>query len=66
MFELIDIIQQYPEVYDLARPRYKDKPARAAAWEEIATGMDTTGELKNCRFINEIKEIINLFSPLYV
>ena len=42
---LLDIIQQYPEVYDLAHPRYKDKDFRDQAWDEIATGMDATGNL---------------------
>ena len=42
---LLDIIQQYPEVYDLAHPRYKDKDFRDQAWEEISTGMDATGNL---------------------
>ena len=32
-FKLIDVIQQYPEVYDLAHPRYKDRQARDATWE---------------------------------
>ena len=42
---LLDIIQQYPEVYDLAHPRYKDKDFRDQAWDEIATGMDAIGNL---------------------
>ena len=42
---LLDIIQQYPEVYDLAHPRYKDKDFCDQAWDEIATGMDATGNL---------------------
>ena len=42
---LLDIIQQYPEVYDLAHPCYKDKDFCDQAWEEIATGMDATGNL---------------------
>ena len=44
---LLDIIQQYPEVYDLAHPRYKDKDFHDQAWDEIATGMDATGNLLN-------------------
>ena len=44
---LLDIIQQYPEVYDLAHPRYKDKDFRDQAWDEIATGMDATGNPLN-------------------
>ena len=42
---LLEIIQQYPEVYDLAHPRYKDKDFCDQAWDEIATGMDATGNL---------------------
>ena len=42
---LLDIIQQYPEVYDLAQPQYKDKDFRDQAWDEIATGIDATGNL---------------------
>ena len=44
---LLDIIQEYPEVYDLAHPHYKDKDFHDQAWEEIATGMDATGNLLN-------------------
>ena len=40
---LLDIIQQYSEVYDLAHPHYKDKDFCDQTWEEISTGMDTTG-----------------------
>ena len=42
---LLDIIQQYPEVYDLAHPQYKDKDLCDQAWDKIATGMDATGNL---------------------
>ena len=42
---LLDIIQQYPEVYDLAHPRHKDKDFCDQAWDKIATGMDATGNL---------------------
>ena len=44
---LLDIIQQYPEVYDLAHPHYKDKDMCDQAWDEIATGMDATGNHLN-------------------
>ena len=44
---LLDITQQYPEVYDLANPRYKDKDFHDQAWEEISTGMDATGNPLN-------------------
>ena len=52
--KLLEILQQYPEVYDLAHPRYKDKDFRDQAWDEIATGMDAMGNLLNispCRSI---------------
>ena len=42
--KLLEIIQQYPEVYDLAHPRYKDKALREVAWEEIAVGMNASGK----------------------
>ena len=42
---LLDMIQQYPEVYDLAHPQYKDKDFRDQAWDKIAAGMDATGNL---------------------
>ena len=51
-YKLIDIVQQYPEIYDLAHPLYKDRAAKASAWEEIATGMNATGESKIGTFIN--------------
>ena len=41
---LLEIIQQYPEVFDLADPRYKDRNQRDSAWEEIATAMDASGQ----------------------
>ena len=41
---LLEVIQQYPEVFDLADPRYKDRNQRDSAWEEIATAMDATGQ----------------------
>ena len=40
---LLEFIQQYPEVFDKASPRYKKKNLREAAWEEIATAMDSDG-----------------------
>ena len=51
---LLEILQQYPEVYNLAHPRYKDKDFRDQAWDEIVTGMDATGNVLNispCRSI---------------
>ena len=38
---LLEFIQQYPEVFDKASPRYKKKNLREAAWEEIATAMES-------------------------
>ena len=40
---LLEFIQQYPEVFDKASPRYKKKNLTEAAWEEIATAMDSDG-----------------------
>ena len=40
---LLEFIQQYPEVFDKASPRYKKKNLREAAWEDIATAMDSNG-----------------------
>ena len=40
---LLEFLQQYPEVFDKASPRYKKKNLREAAWEEIATAMDSDG-----------------------
>ena len=40
---LLEFIQQYPEVFDKASPRYKKKNLRQAAWEKIATAMDSDG-----------------------
>ena len=41
---LLETIQLYPEVFDLADPRYKDRNQRDAAWDEIATAMEASGE----------------------
>ena len=41
--KLLEYIQQYPDVYDLASPRYKNKHFREQAWEEIAIGMESDG-----------------------
>ena len=40
---LLEFIQQYPKVFDKASLRYKKKNLREAAWEEIATAMDSDG-----------------------
>ena len=41
---LLETIQLYPEVFDLADPRYKDRNQRDAAWDEIATAMEASGQ----------------------
>ena len=41
--KLLEFIQQYPEVYDKASPRYKKKNLREAAWDDIATAMESDG-----------------------
>ena len=38
---ILEFIQQYPKVFDKASLRYKKKNLREAAWEEIATAMDS-------------------------
>ena len=40
---LLEFIQQYPEDFDKASPRYKKKNLRESAWEEIAIAMDSDG-----------------------
>ena len=40
---LLEFIHQYPEVFDKASPRYEKKNLREAAWEDIATAMDSDG-----------------------
>ena len=41
--KLLEYIQQYPDVFDLASPRYKNKHLCEQAWEEIAIGMESDG-----------------------
>ena len=41
--KLLEYIQQYPDVFDLASPKYKNKHFREQAWEEIAIGMESDG-----------------------
>ena len=43
--KLLKFIQQYPEVYDKASPRYKKKNLHKAAWDDIATAMESDGIL---------------------
>ena len=42
---LLEYIEQYPFLYDKAHPDFKNKYARNAAWNEIATGLDSEGLL---------------------
>ena len=42
--KLLEYIQQYPDVFDLASPRYKNQHLREQAWEEIAIGMESDGK----------------------
>ena len=44
---LLETIQQYPKVYDLAHPCYKDKELRY-----IARGMDATSKLISLNLLN--------------
>ena len=41
--KLLKYIQQYPDIFDLASPRCKNKHFREQAWEEIAIGMESDG-----------------------
>ena len=41
----------YPEVFDLADPRYKDQNQSDAAWEEIATEIEATGKSRIMYFL---------------
>ena len=41
--KLLEFIQQYPEVYDKASLRYKKKNLQEAAWDDIATAMESDG-----------------------
>ena len=41
--KLLEFIQQYPEVYDKASPRYKKKNLWEAAWDDIATAVESDG-----------------------
>ena len=46
--ELLQYVEEYPLLYDKANPDFKNKYARLAAWEEIATSMDTDGLFPLC------------------
>ena len=40
---LLEYVEQYPMLYDKVHPDFKNKHARNACWEEIATGLDAEG-----------------------
>ena len=40
---LLEYVEQYPMLYEKAHPDFKNKHARNACWEEIATGLDAEG-----------------------
>ena len=44
---LLEYIEQYPLLYDKSHPAFKNKYSRAAAWEQIATGLDSEGAISN-------------------
>ena len=46
--ELLQYVEEYPLLYDKANPDFKNQYARLAAWEEIATSMDTDGLFPLC------------------
>ena len=46
--ELLQYVEEYLLLYDKANPDFKNKYARLAAWEEIATSMDTDGLFPLC------------------
>ena len=46
--QLLQYVEEYPILYDKANPDFKNKYARLAAWEEIATSMDTDGLFPLC------------------
>ena len=46
--QLLQYVEEYPILYDKVNPDFKNKYARLAAWEEIATSMDTDGLFPLC------------------
>ena len=44
--ELIELVQGYPEIYDIAHPLHKKTFARNKAWEAIAEALFLPGTLK--------------------
>ena len=44
---LLEYIEQYPLLYDKSHPDFKNKYSRSAAWEEIATRLDSEGAISN-------------------
>lgn len=43
---LIDIIQQYPLLYDKSHNDYKNNNKKENAWQAIASTLDSTGIVK--------------------
>ena len=46
--ELIELVQGYPEIYDIAHPLHKKTYARNAAWEAIAEALYIEGKFSLC------------------
>ena len=46
--ELIELVQGYPEIYDIAHPLHKKTYAQNAAWEAIAEALYIKGKLSLC------------------
>ena len=59
---LLEYIEQYPLLYDKAHPDFKNKYARNAAWDKIATALDSEGLPSNLYSDNKIDKVI--ISPL--
>ena len=54
-YKFLEYIQQYPDVFDLASPRYKNKHYHEQAWEEIAIGMKSDGKCYFYLFCSVLK-----------
>ena len=46
--ELTELVQGYPEIYDIAHPLHKKTYARNAAWEAIAEALYIEGKFSLC------------------
>ena len=46
--ELIELVQGYPETYDIAHPQHKKTYAQNAAWEAIAEALYIEGKFSLC------------------